>query len=1226
MSVSLTQSTQGWQIGTFGTSLPTFGSTVAAGDQIVVWVGCWNTGGGTCTGVTDNASGGSNSYSLVYSFTSGTRTIQCYLATNTLSQSSLAITPTKSVSGAYLLSCAFDYASTYPFLFDQGTGAFSGTGTKNIFAPDSSTLLQSVEVATTFMMFSSSDNESLTPSPVGFTLRGHEYGDPVLGAWWGSADEITVSNAAITSPGFTVASNTSGNNPVGLVTFTTSPLGYNVSGTVKDSSGTAIAGVTVSWTGTASGSTTTASDGTWTAATLANGSYTFTPTETGWTFSPSSTNETVSGSAITGVNFTGVGYVIKGTCGVASGVVSYSGAASGSVTADGSGNYVIPGLANGAYTVTPSDPANVHVLHQFTPGSIVLYVNSADVTYNFSVNTLNATSNYTVAGNAGAAATSLTTSAWNSYPGAPIVVLCNAATITGISDLAGNTYVNCTAGLYYCAASKGNGSGGQYINNTLTITFTSQTYATLETDELQYAVPGTFAWSGVFDNRVMASGSNTYIDSDSFNTPTQNAFAIITASNTAAQTASSGRGGLAIYNSKFGGYQNAGYAFFSSVQTGTTIGFNFPGASYPSYLTMGLFGWYNNHITGNCGVGGATITFTGGNTGTVTADAGGNYSLLALSASSTTITPTATGITFSPTSRTVTPSTSADTSVSSFTASLNSPMSGVAVTYTVTDTTIVGTWTTPGPCDSNIWAGAKAGLDNGQPKGESSHYAIVTGLLPSTTYTCYVQSLGSNSATKNVTTAAAQARILVSGATEGSTSQISGNLGDTTETFVSNDNKTYITENDGYGFGAAPYNLQNSGNGYAIQLWQLSNDSTFTGAGSALITAYGVSAEEDGTDGPLGDNMSNKSMGLIGLAGNLFLSVYRQYPPTYSTQLYGNIIKSTDHGATWNNFTTPTTLVAGGSPILPHAPGEPYQGYNYQVSLMDFVLYGADDGTLGYNTAGNQIDGGNGYIYIPYALGGAGTYMMRVSRVQFNAGNLTSPQYWVGPTSPVPADFTNDSNWSSTPSGLTDIFNTVVGVAGGVSWPHIVFVPGLNCYIWSWANSIGGSWANRTQYAYCAPTPAGPWTLYYSHNTNPNGFYGYFPMHRDVINNTAQQNVAIRWLFTGDPNTSSIYKPTVSTITLTTSAYNITGNAGVGGATISYSGTASGSVTADSLGNYTIPGLANGPYTIRPSLAGKNFKPLSQNVTVSNANISGVNFSLSSGTGDGLGSSFRFRF
>ncbi len=72
--------------------------------------------------------------------------------------------------------------------------------------------------------------------------------------------------------------------------------------------------------------------------------------------------------------------------------------------------------------------------------------------------------------------------------------------------------------------------------------------------------------------------------------------------------------------------------------------------------------------------------------------------------------------------------------------------------------------------------------------------------------------------------------------------------------------------------------------------------------------------------------------------------------------------------------------------------------------------------------------------------------------------------------------------------------------------------------------------------------------------------------------------------------------------TATTSTYGISGNAGTAGASVAYSGTASGSVVADSAGAYTISGLVNGTYTLTPSKSGYGFSPASASVTVSNAN------------------------
>jgi hypothetical protein len=74
----------------------------------------------------------------------------------------------------------------------------------------------------------------------------------------------------------------------------------------------------------------------------------------------------------------------------------------------------------------------------------------------------------------------------------------------------------------------------------------------------------------------------------------------------------------------------------------------------------------------------------------------------------------------------------------------------------------------------------------------------------------------------------------------------------------------------------------------------------------------------------------------------------------------------------------------------------------------------------------------------------------------------------------------------------------------------------------------------------------------------------------------------------------------------------ISGNAGVAGATVSWTGTSSGSTSADGSGNYTTPALPNGSYTLAPSLTGYSFSPASQNETISGSNITGVNFTASS--------------
>ncbi|MGH9582596.1 MAG: Ig-like domain-containing protein, partial [Bryobacteraceae bacterium] len=69
------------------------------------------------------------------------------------------------------------------------------------------------------------------------------------------------------------------------------------------------------------------------------------------------------------------------------------------------------------------------------------------------------------------------------------------------------------------------------------------------------------------------------------------------------------------------------------------------------------------------------------------------------------------------------------------------------------------------------------------------------------------------------------------------------------------------------------------------------------------------------------------------------------------------------------------------------------------------------------------------------------------------------------------------------------------------------------------------------------------------------------------------------------------------------------------GAAVALSGTADASTSADSNGNYTFTGLANGPYTLTPTKNSYTFQPASQPVTIDAANAAGIDFTVSaSGT------------
>jgi hypothetical protein len=157
---------------------------------------------------------------------------------------------------------------------------------------------------------------------------------------------------------------------------------YAVSGTISPAAGGA--GATVTLSGTASATATADSSGAYTFSGLANGSYAVAPSRTGYTFNPVSQNVTVSGSNVSGLNFTATAqaaqtFAISGTISPSAGgngtTVTLSGLATGTTTANSSGAYSFTGLANGTYALTPSRTG-----YTFSPVSLGATVNGANVT------------------------------------------------------------------------------------------------------------------------------------------------------------------------------------------------------------------------------------------------------------------------------------------------------------------------------------------------------------------------------------------------------------------------------------------------------------------------------------------------------------------------------------------------------------------------------------------------------------------------------------------------------------------------------------------------------------------------------------------------------------------------------------------------------------------------------------------------------------------------------
>ena len=113
---------------------------------------------------------------------------------------------------------------------------------------------------------------------------------------------------------------------------------------------------------------------------LVDGSYSVTPSLTGYTFCPTSKIVTINGTSVTGVSFTATAqpqtYSISGTIAGSSGaMVALSGPSSATATTNSSGAFTFSGLTDGNYSLTPTKNG-----YTFAPTSLSITLNGANVT------------------------------------------------------------------------------------------------------------------------------------------------------------------------------------------------------------------------------------------------------------------------------------------------------------------------------------------------------------------------------------------------------------------------------------------------------------------------------------------------------------------------------------------------------------------------------------------------------------------------------------------------------------------------------------------------------------------------------------------------------------------------------------------------------------------------------------------------------------------------------
>ncbi len=315
-------------------------------------------GASTAT-TTANASG-------VYTFTGlakGNYTVTPSHTGFTFSPVSLA----ESITTANITGANFTATATAPQTFSI-SGTISGLGgsgtTVTLTGASSATTTANASGAYTFTGLAKG-GYTVTPSHTGFTFSPTSLAE-------------TITTANITGANFAATAST--------------PQTFSISGTISGSGGS---GTTIMLTGTSTATATANASGAYTFTGLAKGSYTVTPSHTGFTFSPTSLAETITTANITGANFTATAttpqtFSISGTVsgsGASGTTLTLSGAASQTTTTNSSGAFTFSGLAKGTYAVTPS-----HTGFTFSPTSQSATISTANVTgVNFTSNTAAAT-------------------------------------------------------------------------------------------------------------------------------------------------------------------------------------------------------------------------------------------------------------------------------------------------------------------------------------------------------------------------------------------------------------------------------------------------------------------------------------------------------------------------------------------------------------------------------------------------------------------------------------------------------------------------------------------------------------------------------------------------------------------------------------------------------------------------------------------------------------------
>jgi Domain of unknown function (DUF4082)/Bacterial Ig domain len=560
---------------------------------------------------------------------------------------------------------------------------------------------------------------------------------------------------------------------------------------------------------------------------------------------------------------------------------------------------------------------------------------------------------------------------------------------------------------------------------------------------------------------------------------------------------------------------------------------------------------------------GATVTLSGAKSATTTADASGNYTFASLQNGSYTVTPTKAGATFTPASQNVTVN-GANVTAVNFTSSLQT----FAVTGTVSG-------------------------------------ATVSGVTISATGT----------------------------ATASTTTDASGNY------TLNLGNGSYTITPTRTGFTFSPVNLAITVNGAALSGNNFVSSAVVGGSSFTIwntAAAPAAPADPDTNATEVGVRFRSDVDGTI--------SGIRFYKGTTNTGTHtgslwsntGTLLATatfgTETASGWQqvNFTTPVNITANTVYVASYHTAVGH----YAADASYFATAGVDNVPL--HALADGVSGANG-VYI-YSAGGV-----------FPTNTFQSTNYWVdvvfntaGPTYSISgnisgtgasgttvtltgtssASTTADASGNFTFTGLANGSYTVTPTKSGLTFAPLnqtVTISGANATAVNFTatgntynitgniSGAGGNGATVTLSGTASATTTADASGNFTFAGQTNGSYTVTPSRTGFVFSPVSQNVTV-----AGADQTSINFTSAQTYSI---GGTISGNGG-NGATVTLTGSATATVSANSSGVYLFTGLLNGSYTVTPTKVGFAYTPASQNLTVAGANLTGLNFtSVSTGLG-----------